>query len=64
MSSTEERIAIIETKVNNMEALMSKHIEWHDKQLDKKDSKNWQLWILIITIILSSLATLIVGKFT
>jgi len=37
-----------------------KHMEWHEEQLRQAHTKNWQLWMVLITVLVTSIAGLIV----
>ena len=48
-----------DSRLKNLEEFVKEHRVWHEKQTDTRANRNWQLWVLLITIGLSSIATLI-----
>jgi predicted RNase H-like nuclease (RuvC/YqgF family) len=55
-------ITEMKSEIKSLEDFMESHKEWHDKLDTKKDDRNWQIWLLIITVVVTSIGSIIVMK--
>ncbi len=58
----DQSLANLELRLIGMEEFMESHKEWHDKLDSKKDDRNWQLWTILITLVVTTIGGIIAIK--
>jgi len=53
---------VMNLRLDNLEAFVEKHIAWHEKQSETSSKRNWQLWVILITIFLTNAAGSLIAK--
>ena len=46
----------IEERMGKMEKAIEKHLEHHDRRDEENRKRNWQLWVLIISVIIGGIS--------
>lgn len=60
MSNLEEKIRM-DKRLEYAELYQREHKDYHEKLLERNNQKNWQMWFLVITVIITGVGGLIFG---
>ena len=59
----QRELGIHETKIKTLEDYMDKHLIYHQNEERIRRSRNWQLWILIISLVVGSFSGWLIALF-